>query len=154
HGLLVSVESNETAFRGNIDLVGMMVAEGIVTGIKAVLEDIGHGDEFGLAFLDAKSVRDGAGAASAAADKSQLKRFVAGGVHIRHGHARQSADGGDAARGLDELTTRRKIRLIHNDFVCAADRDYRRASGGVHAEKMRKKRNGAPGGIRTHDQLI
>src|SRR5262249_5829866 len=80
--LLVAVEPEEAALRRHVDLLLELAArQGLVAGVEARLEDVGHGDELdGAELAGAQGVLGGAVATTAAADQGQANGLVGGAV--------------------------------------------------------------------------
>src|SRR5205814_2244567 len=70
HRFLEGVEADELRIVRYIDVGACFAFDRVKAGVHAVLENIRHGGELDGAFLDAKSVGGGAGAATAAAHQS------------------------------------------------------------------------------------
>ena len=107
---LIGVEADEFALFGHVDLrlefVGEAFLELLVAIGEAVVEDVGHGDEFELAVLDRQGVLNGAAAAAAAANEGDADGVVFGGVDGRRGERCQGGDCGGLAGANEEFAAR------------------------------------------------
>ena len=97
HRLLVAVETDKPAFRRHIHFIGRILAQPFVTVVKAILKDIGHGDQFDRAAIDAHGLRCRARPPTAATNQRHLNGVLAGGVNIRHRDPRQGGNCRDTA---------------------------------------------------------
>ena len=105
HRLPVCVEANELAVCGHIHLAGAVTAQSVITGLEAVIEDVGHGDELDRDAFYIQSICRGTGTAAAAADQGDLDAVVPGGVNARNRHAGQGRCGGNPAGIFGEFAT-------------------------------------------------
>ena len=104
NGLLESVQADELAFRGHVQLLFVVPFQVGEAGLEAMVEDVGHGPQFGWA-LGGKGLGGGAGAASAAADQGDLNGVVLSGVAGAGEGAGERGTGNGGAGGFEELAT-------------------------------------------------
>src|SRR5205807_7459486 len=102
HRLFVSVESDELAVVRYVDFVAMPL-QAIVAAVEALLEDIGHGDQFHRTAGGLEGIGSRAAAAPAATDQSDLNEAAAGGMNMGQSHARQSGSAHDRAGRFNEV---------------------------------------------------
>ena len=105
HRLPVCVEANELAVCGHIHLAGAVSAQSVITGLEAVIEDVGHGDELDRDAFYIQSICRCASTTAAAADQGDLDAVVSGGVNARNRHAGQGRCRGNPAGIFDEFAT-------------------------------------------------
>src|SRR5262249_6334566 len=100
-------EADEAGLRGDLDFFGLVLEQGakVIEGeIEMILEGVAHGDELD-AFVGFEGLATGAGATAAAADESDLDRFVVGGAAKDRGDAADESGTGEGGGGFfDEGT--------------------------------------------------
>jgi hypothetical protein len=94
HRLLVTVEADELAILGHIDLLVEPRLELVVARLDALLEDVGHGDQLGRAVLAVHRVARSPGPPATRPDQGDLERVVFSGVRPgQHQPANRASDG-------------------------------------------------------------
>ena len=90
-GLAIGVEAEELPLLGHVDLLAELLAQRLVRGLQAILEQVGHGDQLDRPAGGRKGVAHRAAAAVAAADDGQPDGVVLAGVDVRNDRARQAS---------------------------------------------------------------
>src|SRR5258708_6098965 len=107
--MAVSVEADDLAFLRHVHLRSEAAAQLPMAVAQLRGENVGHGDEFDGAVLDAKRIFHGARAASAASHQRELNRIVLLCMYVREGHSGQGRNPGDAPAVLKKGAARRSV---------------------------------------------
>ncbi len=109
--LAVGVEAQELPVGGNVDGRGEFPAKVPVRDLEPWLEDVGHGDQLGVAVGDRQGVGHRPGSAASAADQRQADRVVLGGVDAWNRHTGQGGARGQFPAPFHEIPPRQLARL-------------------------------------------
>jgi hypothetical protein len=118
HGLLVGLEPQEAAFFRHIEAIGLvfeLMLQRFIAAIEFALEDIGHGDHFGLAVRHGEGLGGSPPSPTTGPDNRDLNG-VAGilAKHMRDGDARESGNAGSFDKGAAGVG---RGYFIHNAIV-------------------------------------
>jgi len=115
----VGVEAQELPLRGNVDRRAELAGQAPQRGVQTRLENVGRGDQLGIAVGHRQRIGHRSRPAASAADQRQTDRVVLGRVNLRNGHRGQRGACRQDPAVMDELALRhRTLARVGHVFPC------------------------------------